>query len=97
LRFGKNDKLDENEKVLIDSKRNWQYYTTNKNGMLKERSGSYVKSEFSHVDLHVHGHGYADAHAFVRSFAAFPEHPGSNVSLWIIICRVIDAFEAGSF
>ena len=36
------DKLDENEKVLIDSKRNWQYYTTNKNGMLKERSGSYV-------------------------------------------------------
>lgn len=45
----------------------------------------------------VHGHGYADAHAFVRSFAAFPEHPGSNVSLWIIICRVIDAFEAGSF
>ena len=34
--------LDENEKVLIDSKRNWQYYTTNKNGMLKERSGSYV-------------------------------------------------------
>ena len=52
---------------------------------------------FSNVDVHVHGHGYADAHAFVRSFAAFPEHPGSNVSLWIIICRVIDAFEAGSF
>ena len=62
-----------------------------------ERSKSNARCDSSNAELHVHGHGYADAHAFVRSFAAFPEHPGSNVSLWIIICRVIDAFEAGSF
>ena len=48
--------------------------------MLLERSGWYVLLRFSNVHLH-YGHGYADAHVFVCSFAAFPEHPGSNVYL----------------
>lgn len=46
-----------------------------------ERRNSNALSEFSNDDLYVYGHGYADAHNFVYSFAAFPEHPGSNVSL----------------
>ena len=49
--------------------------------MLIERSAGYVQSELPNDDLHVYGHGYADAHGFVCSFAAFPEHPGSNVSV----------------
>ena len=69
------------DQVLIDTAGNQQYHKTNKNRMLMERSNRYVYSEFSNVDLHVYGHGYADAHNFVCSFAAFPEHPGSNVSL----------------
>lgn len=66
---------------MIDIKSDPQYYTTNKNSMLVERSSLYVESESSNDALHVHGHGYADAHDFVCSFAAFPEHPGSNVSM----------------
>ena len=66
--------------------------------MLAERSNGYVYSEFSNDDLHVYGHGYADAHDFVCSFAAFPEHPGSNVSLLNDnMQRSIYTFEAGSF
>ena len=47
--------------------------------MLMERSGTHVQVQFSNVD--VYGHGDADAHVFVRSFAAFPVGSGSNVSL----------------
>ena len=85
-----------NGKILIDNAVNQRYYTTNKNSMLVGMSSDYVSSEFSNDDLHVYGHGYADAHDFVCSFAAFPEHPGSNASA-LIICREIYAFEAGSF
>ncbi len=46
-----------------------------------ERSESHVLSGFPNAELHVYGHGYADAHGFVCSFAAFPERPGSNVPL----------------
>ena len=79
--FGKNAEPDEIDKVLIDSAENKQYYKTNKNSMLMERGNGCVQSEFPNDDLHVYGHGDADAHDSVRSFAAFPEHPGSNVSL----------------
>ena len=79
--FGKDAELYRIGKVFIDTERIAQYYSPNKNSVLMERSGSHVLFGFSNVDLHVHGHGYADAHGFVCSFAAFPEHPGSNVSL----------------
>ena len=40
--------------------------------MLLERSGWYVLLRFSNVHLH-YGHGYADAHDFVRPNGCLPQ------------------------
>ena len=73
--------LKKTDQRLLTRRRKSGIIYTNKHGRLVERSGEYVLSGFSNDDLYVYGHGYADAHVFVRSFAAFPEHPGSNVFL----------------
>ena len=93
--------LKKTDQRLLTRRRKSGIIYTNKHGRLVERSGEYVLSGFSNDDLYLYGHGYADAHVFVRSFAAFPEHPGSNVFLLKCILRITHlkrgAFELPAF